>query len=282
MLPLESDSPQRPLERINAEYKRVIDLAAKNEHTIEKSVQFQSMPKLSGFVELKLHGHEFLMFVSRNDDGVALKLLWNHTYECLSTQIWCNLARQSKAIVDVGAHTGIYSILAARSNPKAMIAAMEPTPLNFARLVMNLRENDIENVACMRVAVSDKRGWEKFGANTQQWYLSTGGKLNHLGALEPHIVQTVVLDDLPGIDLIKLDTEGHELRCLQGMPKTLEGRPTILFECTENGAEIFAFLHKLGYRISSINDKNQTVTPVNAPVTGKNIWNLNYLATYGT
>ena len=50
MLPLESDSPQRPLERINAEYKRVIDLAAKNENAIEKAVHFQSMPKISGFV----------------------------------------------------------------------------------------------------------------------------------------------------------------------------------------------------------------------------------------
>lgn len=279
MLPLEK--PVKPLEHMHAEYWRAVNLAAQNEKPVEKSHTFQSMPKVSGFLQLSLHGHEFLMFVSRNDDAVALKLLWNHTYESLSTQIWCNLARQSKAIVDVGAHTGIYTILAAKSNPKAMIAAMEPNPLNFARLVMNLRENDIDNVACMRVAVSDKNGWEKFGTNTQQWYLSTGGKLNHSGALEPHIVQTVILDELTGIDLIKLDTEGNELKCLQGMPKTLEGKPTILFECTEHGTEIFSFLHKLGYRIASINDKNQTVTPVTEPV-AKDIWTINYLATYGT
>ena len=47
-----------------------------------------------------------------NDDLVPLKFFWKDKYEQLSLNIWYELTRNdSNVFFDVGAHTGIYSII---------------------------------------------------------------------------------------------------------------------------------------------------------------------------
>jgi FkbM family methyltransferase len=229
-------------------------------------------------VDLHIHGHAFAMFICRNDDAVALRMLWNHTYETKSTKIWLESARKSRCILDIGAHTGIYSILAALENPKAEIAALEPSPVNFGRLVTNVRGNHLNNVMPMHAAVSIKRGYERFGTPTQQWYLSTGGKLSPERAKEVSMVKTICGDQFDGVDLIKMDTEGNELNCLKGMTDTLRNKPDILFECSSDKEEIFDILHTAGYRIYSVDDKEKTVTQVAKALETNDISSINYWA----
>ena len=46
-----------------------------------------------------------------NDDAVPLKYLWRNKYEHLSLSLWYDMTRKDGYFFDVGAHTGIYSII---------------------------------------------------------------------------------------------------------------------------------------------------------------------------
>lgn len=257
---------------------QVLDMAKRNTVFYEKSGPLQKLPPFSGFIDASLHGCYLSMFVSRNDDAVALRVMWNHGYEPMTTKLWVESAKKAKKIADVGAHTGIYSLLAAIANPKASIISLEPSPVNFARLVLNVRENHIENVTPMYCAASDSRRNEVFGTKTQQWYLSTGGRLSPEKAVEWSIVKVVRLDHFEEFDLIKIDTEGGELKCLQGLGDSLKGNAEIFFECIERKTEIFDYLHKFGYKIFSIDDAEMTLTEVDTPISKYDPNTRNYLA----
>ena len=52
----------------------------------------------------------------------------NFTWEFMTRQIWIHLSKSSKIIFDIGANTGIYSILSKVYNPNAKVSAFEPQP----------------------------------------------------------------------------------------------------------------------------------------------------------
>jgi hypothetical protein len=88
-----------------------------------------------------------------------------------------------------------------------------------------------------------------------------------------------LLDDLGvgDVDVIKLDVEGSELGCLQGLKRGLVGPrpPKILFEFCDWAEERIegqvagaaqAFLHSLGYRTFQLGRHGDTGAPVDQPL----------------
>jgi FkbM family methyltransferase len=62
-------------------------------------------------------------------------------------------------IVDIGASIGLYTLMAARRWPHALIHAVEPAPDTFGLLVANVDENSLtDRVVCHKVAVTDRIG----------------------------------------------------------------------------------------------------------------------------
>jgi FkbM family methyltransferase len=228
-----------------------------------------AMPSYIGFVEAEfLAGLPFVMFLCDRDDGIALRLLWKREFEPASLSIWRQLVMQSSLVVDVGGHTGIYSIVAGLANPEARVHTVEPHELNFGRLLLNLRANGLRASNRHCVAASRASGTVPFSVKLGS-YLSAGGRIVDDGQTLTKIVRAAPIDDLVplrrGRVCVKIDTEGHEVEVLAGMPQLIgKGQPDIILECVfdDTMAATEASLKAAGYRFFYIDERKWKIHPL--------------------
>lgn len=146
-------------------------------------------------------------------------------------------------VVDIGAHHGLYTILAAHQvGPSGRVLAFEPAAPAFRRLRWHLRLNN----AGRAVASSDAVGAR---AGTADLFRPTG-RVDTTSSLHPaatggsrlrrQVVRVTTLDDAlisrgyAAADLIKLDVEGAEGEVLDGARRVLGAmRPLWLFEALD-------------------------------------------------
>lgn len=67
-------------------------------------------------------------------------------------------ARETDTILDVGAHIGVFAVLAARQVPRGVVHALEPGTENFELLQKNLDENQVDNAVAHRLALGSTTG----------------------------------------------------------------------------------------------------------------------------
>ncbi len=170
------------------------------------------------------------------------ELFWNGlygTYEGRSMRVWVELCKRARSIVDVGANTGLYSLVAKTVNPAAMVTAFEPVERVYQKLLDNIRLNRLD-VQTHALALSDRSGEAfYFDTMTEHAYSFTVNKNVHAPdiAVEKRPLHTVTLDDfiarsgLERIDLIKIDGETHEPEVLEGFAAHLDRfHPDMLIE----------------------------------------------------
>jgi FkbM family methyltransferase len=225
-------------------------------------------PPYIGFVEANfLAGLNFVMFLCDRDDGIALRLLWKREFEPTSLAIWRRLVTASDLVVDVGGHTGIYSIVAGLANPKASVHTFEPHEMNFGRLLLNLRANGLTGKNSHNLAASRSAGAVPFRVKINH-YLSAGGSVVSEGQDFAKMVPAGPIDDHVPLKAkrasVKIDVEGHEVEVLAGMPRLLELRPDIILECAfvTEMRETELHLKEAGYRFFHINERNWELTPI--------------------
>ena len=224
------------------------------------------MPPYYGFVPVgKL---DLFMFLNGKDDGVALKILWNKSYEPASLTLWKILSKDMDLVIDIGAHTGIYSIVAAKDS-ECKVISLEPMALNIARLVVNKIYNNLENISPMAAACSHSSGQILFNPFKNMEYLTSGNSLESIASENIHAIETITIDNLSKhLDkntnlLIKVDVEGHEHHVLRGALETVTSlRPIFLLECIDKdaGNECTKILNKYEYQYFNINEENYSLT----------------------
>ena len=222
--------------------------------------ELQKLPVISGVIDLKFNNFDFKMLNINNDDGVVLKYFWRNEYEPLSLSLWYEITRDNAYCLDIGAHSGIYSIVGNLNKKENDIISIEPYYLNFARMLMNLRLNNFSVQNCFLLAMSDLVGVGTLKINTSSHYLTQGAKLDSTGKFK---INKQLIDNLnfdKKVKGLKIDTEGHEFEILKGGIKTIEKYlPDIIFEIHENGLEkCFKFLRKFNYKYYLINEKNKS------------------------
>ncbi|HLC06659.1 MAG TPA: FkbM family methyltransferase [Candidatus Babeliales bacterium] len=149
-------------------------------------------------------------------------------------------------IVEAGAFDGNDTKKMAKQWPNATIHAFEPLPEIYDRLVTNTTE--LNNVHYYRLALSSNNGTELFYVSersTRPGVASQAGslrkpkqRLSKSPLIFPRttMVQTVTLDTwanenaIQTIDLMWLDTQGHELAILQAAPIMIKNITIILAE----------------------------------------------------
>jgi len=149
-------------------------------------------------------------------------------YEEETTRLFQSLVKPGMVFVDVGAHLGYYTLLAARQvGPAGKVYAFEPDPDNHAVLLRNIELNAYDNVVAARKAVSNQVG-------TATLYLTALDSGRH--SMYQHglpergsvAVETTTMDfylgseGCPRVDLVKIDVEGAEVSVLEGMTQLLE------------------------------------------------------------
>jgi len=145
--------------------------------------------------------------------------------------------REGCVVVDVGANIGYYTLLAAKlMGDKGLVYSIEPEPVNYKNLVRNVELNNMANVVTLNIAAGEVEGiatlYLSESSGSHSTIFSRGGDC---GAIE---VPIKPLDSvIPSrVDVIKIDTEGADLRVLRGAEKIITTyHPTILVECWEEG-----------------------------------------------
>src|SRR5207245_472560 len=211
-------------------------------------------------------------------EGSALdqELIYNE-FEEMERKFVKKLLRRDMTVVDVGAHHGLYTLLASkRVGWDGHVIAIEPSPRECVRLEKHLRMNRCSNTELVPCALGENPGEEDLYLvdGEQDWCNS----LRRPAVSEPiHTVRVPVrrLDDVLAesgvskVDFVKLDVEGAELSVLYGAMKLLhrESRPAILAEVRDTrtqpwgyaAREILQFLARMDYRWFAIAAKGALV-----------------------
>lgn len=94
------------------------------------------------FNPIEIQGHK--MFIEPAD---GLEFLIKPHHEEFETEIFKKEIKKGDTVLDLGAHIGYYTLLAAKLvGEKGKVFAFEPEPTNFALLKKNIKINNHQNV----------------------------------------------------------------------------------------------------------------------------------------
>lgn len=176
------------------------------------------------------------------------------SYERAQTRLMRALVPRGGTVVDVGAHTGYYTVLASNLvGPRGRVVSFEPHPRNAGFLRRHVELNGCENTVVEEAAVANVGGTSAFAAGS-------GSGTGSLRADGPMEVRTVGLDaycDRHELhpDVIKVDVEGAEARVLRGAKRVLRrDRPVLLLSThgPDAHAASLAVLDTVGYSAEAV------------------------------
>ncbi|MDF5711737.1 MAG: FkbM family methyltransferase [Nostoc sp. S4] len=199
--------------------------------------------------------------------------------------------RDGDSFIDIGANIGIYTLLAASKLSSGSIYSFEVLPKNYARLLENLRLNQLKQVKTYAIAVSDRVG-------TTALNIAEGDSMPFITATATNNTITVPTDtldnlldnqSLPSLTLAKMDIEGAELLAFKGGTLLLKQQcPHVWILEINNTVEnlghsqqdVVDFLENYGYGLYHYDaDTNQIISINLKTKTGLNILAIadNYL-----
>jgi FkbM family methyltransferase len=171
---------------------------------------------------------------------------------------------------DVGAFRGDFAAQVLEALPGSRGVLFEPAEESFELLRERFAEDD--RIELRGVAVGDSEGSREFAYAPEA--PATSGLLEPraaTGPLERRAVEVSTIDEELGgddaLDLLKVDTQGHDLMVLEGAGRTLaEHSPVLvvetifvpLYEGQAPPHEILAFLDARGYRLVRMLDVHHT------------------------
>ena len=134
-------------------------------------------------------------------------------------------------VFDIGANRGAYTSLVLDTAPGRMrVHSFEPSPAAYAELARRFSHDD--RVETHNIGFSDEEGPGVLLSDSEGSELGSLHHRAHLGERAPveESVRLCRVDSFCGergitrIDLLKVDTEGHDLRVLRGAGALLDGR----------------------------------------------------------
>ena len=198
---------------------------------------------------------------------------WYESRGCepMSTALFRTAVARADVVLDIGAHVGYYTLLAASACPTASIVAVEASPANAEVLQRNVDAAGHPGVRVVTAA---------FGATTGQVTIQlteasdNNGLSGHpnsptTGTVEVPAVTGADLDLPPGGKLsVKLDVEGHELGALTGLAGVfaqyedvrllIELNPKCLTAAGSSADEIVERLRTLDFRIFLLDEEQRS------------------------
>ena len=193
-----------------------------------------------GITCARVNGLKMYMDPDEKPNNTA-SFLWG-LYEPATTAVFRQLVTGGDVVVDVGAHWGYFTLLAASlCGMRGRVFAFEPYPGSLAVLKKNVEANGLTNVVMVQKAVSNRTGTAKLLESPS----TTGHSLDTVAsrrlertpggssAKESIAVDTVALDDFFARTsvqprLIKMDIEGAEPLALAGMECLIRRNPSLV------------------------------------------------------
>ena len=180
--------------------------------------------------------------------------IWTH--ESTSERILAFLTQQAKVFLDVGAHTGLYTLLVKGINPEVLVYSFEPVPSVYQHLKLNIALNNFTETVTIEQAVVASSSAERVPFFVSPTQLATSSLKSEF-TQDRHQAETIFvksygLDDyvklnkIQKVDLIKIDVEGAEGEVLAGGQAVLRHhRPIILCEILPKNRQAFPKIEAL-------------------------------------
>ncbi|WP_369649862.1 MULTISPECIES: FkbM family methyltransferase [unclassified Variovorax] len=213
----------------------------------------------------------------RQNDHIGKRIIAGEEWEPHVRKAIEEAARPDGVAIDAGAYIGIHTLTMSRCF--STVHAFEPQLGIFQVLCGNLALNERLNVVthngalydrsiAMRLAPQDHQeiGVPMVGGDIDYNRIENAAALSFEIAApgDPH-VDAIALDDLAleNVSLIKIDTQGSDLRVLAGAERTIaKSKPVVLFEWERDLAALhgatlegfFAFFEKLDYAVEVLHE----------------------------
>jgi FkbM family methyltransferase len=150
------------------------------------------------------------------------------------------LLRPGMTVLDVGAHHGLYALLASKLvGERGQVLAFEPSPRESRRLARHIRVNRCRNVLLETCALAEENGESELFVvdGFRDWGNSlrppaVGEATRSVTVPVRRLDEVLAERRVEQVDFVKLDAEGAELAILRGAGKLLRNavRPVLLAE----------------------------------------------------
>jgi FkbM family methyltransferase len=179
-------------------------------------------------------------------------------YEASVERILLSNLRPGTVFYDVGAHIGVFSLIAARNlGVQGSVFAFEPDPSNVRRIKENASRNQLEAIRIIPKAVSSTDGRLRFQRACFQSSMNRGVLVEATSAYQESTIEvdSITLDAvardhvLPS--LIKIDVEGFEAAVLLGSEEIFRSaKPLLVCEIHHEQAssDVTRWLLERGYK----------------------------------
>ena len=201
---------------------------------------------------------------------IAKELYWGQgrrprAEDALAVEVFAVLAREADVVFDIGAYTGLFTLVAASVNGDAKVHAFEIVPAVYKALFDNCVRNNV-----LRRATLHHEGIGRAEGTVRMPYDSRGSALPDFYSSRLVFEQGVdvplrSLDSLQGLRfdgarvLVKIDVEGTESEVFRyGQELLRTARPDILCEVLQgqaDGQHLERLLEPAGYRYYLVGQK---------------------------
>jgi FkbM family methyltransferase len=182
-----------------------------------------AIPLLSTYSRLKA---QELLFAGRKGDGarrtsvLGMPVTFFDYYWLLEMYEEIFLRKQYEfaadnrepSIVDCGSNIGLAILFFKRLFPRATVLGFEPDPKTFDVLMTNVRENELDDVRVLNLAVHDGRDeLELYGDRKTPGSPQMSTRNERIAGTTTRVPATRLSDHIAGtVDFLKLDVEGAE------------------------------------------------------------------------
>lgn len=221
-----------------------------------------------GVFSFKLEGKKLKMYNPGYQSHIENQIYWNgieNGWEKQSVKLWIGLSKRSKLILDVGANTGIFTMLSTSVNKNARVIAFEPIDFIAEKFKYNMKLNGFDYELSDYALSNTESVVEVFTESLNNSYTISIDKMNRKSTdqytkidIKTKRLDTIIEEmNLGKVDLMKIDVERHEPFVLEGMGKYLaEMKPDLLIEIQtdEIANEIQKLIKDIDYLFFNIND----------------------------
>jgi FkbM family methyltransferase len=215
-------------------------------------------------------GKDFFEFNLNSDvkmnlykDSVLSRLMFEG-FEKEETDYLFSVLKEGDVFVDIGANVGLFSLIASTIVGKnGKVISFEPAPKTFARLIENVKLNDLKNIDTRNIGLSNVNDELTFYVSKNgydAWNSFAPSQDNKLESSIQVSVSTLDVEleniEKSKIKLIKMDVEGWEKFVLKGGREFFTNyRPIVMVEFTEENTfnagypvyDVFDIMIDFGY-----------------------------------
>ncbi|MFK7848118.1 MAG: FkbM family methyltransferase [Rhodothermales bacterium] len=192
-------------------------------------------------------------------DHVMRQIYLKGVYERNTFRHLSKLITPSDTFVDVGANIGAYSVGLSPFIKNGKIISFEPNPRALHYLEENIKLNDIKNITVNKVGLSDRDEDAILFTSS----LTTASINKNKESVQKECISLITLDkyceenDINNIDVLKVDVEGHEVKCIKGAIEIIKKSKSMVLvmeiddNCLNAGSskqEVFEFIRSLDFK----------------------------------